>query len=176
MEGKISESKAVDALVKYCGVEQEDAEERVGEWAFQEEYGFTWSDRGDAYINGTISEDELKSILMDVGGKTEEEAELQIQVYDWEAEGYEGATAAAVRDYNEYCSSADVPKDVYLYIRKFSNNTENDVDANGKTVYYSAMKKVMAEIGEQDITSTQKYAIARSLGWAEKNIIKYKTW
>ena len=176
MEGKISESKAVDALVKYCGVDQEDAEDRVGEWAFQEEYGFTWSDRGDAYINGTISEYELKSILMDVGGKTEEEADLQIQVYDWEAEGYEGATAAAVRDYNEYCSSADVPKDVYLYIRKFSNNTENDVDANGKTVYYSAMKKVMAEIGEQDITSTQKYAIARSLGWAEKNIIKYKTW
>ena len=176
LEGKISESNAVDALVKYCGVDQEDAEDRVGEWAFQEEYGFAWSDRGDAYINGTISEYELKAVLMDVGGKTEEEAELQIQVYDWEADGYEGATAAAVRDYNEYCSSANVPKDVYLYIRKLSNNTENDVDANGKTVYYSAMKKVMAEIGEQDITSTQKYAIARSLGWAEKNIIKYKTW
>ena len=178
LEGKISESKAVDALVAYCGIDQNDAEERVGEWAFQGDYGFAWSDRGDAYINGTISASELRTILMEVGGKTEEEADLQIQAYDWEAEGYEGATAAAVRDYNEYCASADVPKDVYLHIRKVSNNTENDVDrVTGKTIYYSAMKKVMAEIGMQTVlTRAQKYALAKSLGWSEKNIQKYKTW
>ena len=82
-----------------------------------------------------------------------------------------------MRDYNEYCANSGVPKDVYLYIRKFSNNTENDVDQRtGKTIYYSAMKKVMAEIGAQDITPAQKYALARSLGWAEKNIQKYRTW
>jgi hypothetical protein len=115
---------------------------------------------------------------MDVGGKTEEEVDLQIQVYDWEADGYEGATAAAVREYNEHCAADNVPKDVYLHIRQFSNNTENDVDmVTGKTIYYSAMKKVMAEIGMQTVlTRAQKYAIARSLGWSEKNIQKYKTW
>ena len=176
LEGKISESKAVDALVAYCGVDQEDAEERVGEWAFQREYGFAWSDRTDAYISGEISASELRQILMDVDGKTEEEADLQIQAYDWQADGYEGATAAAVKNYNKYCASAGVPKDFYLYIRKVSDNTENDVDANGKTIRYTAMKKIMAEIGAQAITSAQKYAIARSLGWAEYNIQKYKTW
>ena len=115
---------------------------------------------------------------MDVGGKTEEEADLQIQAYDWQADGYEGTTAAAVRDYNEYCAGANVPKDVYLYIRSFSNNTENDVDeATGKTINYSAMKKIMAEIDAQPgLTAAQKTAIAKSLGWSDKNIQKYKLW
>jgi hypothetical protein len=178
MEGKLSESKAIQALVTYCGVEQEDAEERVSEWTFQKEYGFTWSERDDAYKNGEISEHELKALLIDVGGKTEEEADLQIQAYDWEAQGYEGVTSAAVREYNEHCAEADVPKDVYLYIRKFSNNTDNDVDEQtGKTIYYSAMKKIMAEIDAQDeLTADQKDAIARSLGWSDKNIRKYKLW
>jgi hypothetical protein len=114
---------------------------------------------------------------MDVGGKTAEEADLQIEAYDWEAEGYDGATSAAIREYKKFCASSNVPKDVYLHIRSFSNDTENDVDANGKTIYYSAMKKVMAEINRQyGLTSVQKTAIARSLGWSEKNINKYKPW
>ena len=177
LEGEMTEKQAIDALVNYCGYDREDAEKRVGEWAFEAGYGFKWSDRGDAYKSGEISATELIDILVNVGGKTREEAELQVQVYDWEAQGYEGATAAAVRDYNEYCASVNVPKDVYLHIRSFANNTDNDVDANGKTIYYSAMKKIMAEIGAQPgLNAAQKTAIARSLGWAEKNIQKYKTW
>ena len=68
--------------------------------------------------------------------------------------------------------------DDYLYIRSFSNNTENDVDeATGKTIYYSAMKRVMAEInGLPGLTAAQKTAIAKSLGWSDKNIRKYKLW
>jgi len=112
-----------------------------------------------------------------VGGKTEEEAEWQIEAYDWEAQGYENATPAAVRDYAEYCAAVRVPKDIYLHIRSVSNKTKNDVDANGKTIYYSAMKKIMAEIHAQPgLSKVQKDAIAKSLGWSEKNISKYKPW
>ena len=175
--GKISEDKAVNALVTYCDETEEDALEVVGKWLFEDEYGFSYSDRADAYKSGKISASEMKTILMDEGGMTAEEADLQIEAYDWEAQGYEGATAAAVKGYNEYCASTNVPKDVYLYIRSFSNNTENDKDASGKPIAYSAMKKVMAEINAQTgLTSAQKTAIARSLGWADKNIQKYKTW
>lgn len=178
LAGALAENKAIKALVSFCGDEQEEAEERVEEWAFQKEHGFAYGDHGDAYMNGEISAHELKAILMDMGGKTEEEADLQIQAYDWEAQGFEGATVAAVRDYNEHCAAFDVPKDAYLHIRKFSSNTENDLDeATGKTIYYSAMKKVMAEIHAQTgLTAAQKDAIARSLGWSEKNIQKYKLW
>ena len=175
--GSITEAQAIAALTTYCGDTQEEAAERVDDWAFENDYGFKYSDRGDAYKAGAISASELKAILMTSGGKTAEEADLQIQAYDWEAQGYEGATPVAVRDYNEHCAAANVPKDVYLHIRSFSNDTENDVDANGKTIYYSAMKKVMAEINAQyGLTSAQKDAIARSMGWSEKNIKKYKTW
>ena len=175
--GKISEDKAVNALVTYCDETEEDALDVVGKWLFEDEYGFSYSDRADAYKSGKISASEMKTILMDEGGKTAEEADLQIEAYDWETQGYEGATAAAVKGYNEHCASTNVPKDVYLYIRSFSKNTKNDKDASGKAIAYFAMKKVMAEINAQTgLTSAQKTAIARSLGWADKNIQKYKTW
>ena len=177
LEGKLSESKAVNALVTYCGEDEEDAQDIVGKWEFESEHGFSYSNRGDAYKSGEISAYELKTVLMEEGGMTSEEADQQIEAYDWEAQGYSNVTAAAIREYNEHCAASDVPKDVYLHIRSFANNTENDKDANGKTIYYSAMKKIMAEIGGQyGLTASQKTAIARSLGWAEKNISKYKTW
>lgn len=175
--GTITGANAEKMLVKYGGYSREDAADKVAEWKFETEYGFAYSDRGEAYKNGSVSKAELRQMLMDFGGKTREEADLQIQVYDWETDGYDGATIASVREYNEYCASYNVPKDVYLHIKKVSNNTKNDVDANGKPINYSAMKKIMAEIGAQySLTSEQKYAVARSLGWSEKNIEKYKTW
>ena len=174
---KVSEDKAVKALVTYCGESEEDALEIVGKWLFEDMYGFSYSDRADAYKSGKISASQMKAILMDEGGMTAEEAGFQVEAYDWESQGYKGATAAAVREYNEHCTSTNVPKDIYLYIRTFSNNTENDKDANGKSIAYSAMKKIMAEINAQTgLTSAQKTAIARSLGWADKNIQKYKPW
>ena len=129
------------------------------------------------YISGGISDDKVVDALVSYCDMDETEAELQVESYDWEDQGYEEATSAAVRDYNTYCAAVSVPKDVYLYIRKFANKTENDKDANGKSISYSAMKKVMAEINAQSrLSSAQKTAIARSLGWSEKNIQKYKTW
>ena len=176
MDGELSEADARNMYTTYGEYSEEDAAEKAAALAFEKEYGFEWSKRGDAYKSGEISASVLRNALMSYGEKTAEEADLQIQAYDWEAEGYENVTAAAVREYEEHCAAYKVPKDSYLYIRKFSNDTKNDVDANGKTIYYSAMKKVMAEIGAQNITAAQKDAIARSLGWAEKNIRKYKTW
>ena len=159
-----------------CGMDRENAMEKLESWDFEAKHGFAYSERKEAYMTGMVSETEMVKILMD-RGYSQEDAVAQVEVYEWENQGYDEVTAAAVREYNEHCAADNVPKDVYLYIRDFSNNTENDVDENGKTVYYSAMKKVMAEIGAQTgLTTAQKYAIARSLGWSEKNIQKYKTW
>ena len=129
------------------------------------------------YLSGDISSDKTVDALITYCDLSETDAELQVEAYEWEAQGYDSATPAAVRDYNTYCATVSVPKDVYLYIRSFANNTENDKDANGKTINYSAMKKVMAEINAQSgLSSAQKTAIAKSLGWADKNIQKYKPW
>ena len=177
LKGEITEDQLRNAVMTIGGKTEEEANEYIAELDFEADHGFAYSGRADAYKSGKISAEELKNILMTTGGKTAEEADLQIQAYDWEAEGYDNVTSAAVRDYAEYCAAVNVPKDVYLHIRTFSNNTDNDVDANGKTIYYSAMKKIMAEINAQyGLTNAQKDSLARSMGWAEKNILKYKLW
>ena len=166
----------INAL-EQCGVDREDAEDRLADWDFEAKYGFSYSNRKEVYQEGEVSASELRKVLIEVGGYTEEDADAQIEAYDWDAQGYDDVTAAAVKAYHEYCAAENVPKDVYLHIRSFSNNTENDVDeVTGKTINYSAMKKVMAEIDAQNLTAAQKTAIAKSLGWSDKNIRKYKLW
>ena len=169
LEGKLSESKAINALLNYCGLEQEDAEKRVGEWAFQKEYGFYYSDRGDAYKNGAISKDELKDILMDVGGKTEEEAEWQIKVYDWQSEGYDVESTYVIQDYEEFCEPAGIDKgtyyDAYLFYK----------DAGETGVAYSKTIECVPYIDSLPLTSAQKTALALCW-WAEATVRKYKTW
>ena len=103
---------------------------------------------------------------------------LQIKVYDLEAQGYDGVTVSNLQRYNEFCKLSGVPFGTYMQITRFAADTKNDVDPEtGKAIPYSAMKKIMAEINSHPgLTSSQKNAIARSFGWSEKNIQKYKTW
>jgi hypothetical protein len=108
-------------------------------------------------------------------GDEREYAEWMLESFVWESQGYGEVTVAAVRDYYSYCADAGVSRDVYLHIREFSNNTENDVDENGKTINYSAVKKIMAEIHSLSITNEQKTAIALTL-WKESTVKKYKLW
>ena len=176
LEGRISEQKAVQALVDYCGKDQEYAEDLVGDWIFRVKYGFEYSQKDEAYIRGELSATELKSILMETEGMDAEKADAQIQVYDWEADGYEHVTIARVQDYNDHCAALGVPKDIYLEIRYIQSNTENDKDENGKRINYSAVQKIMAEINSYNLTPAQKTAIAESIGWTEKTIRKYKLW
>ena len=176
LEGRISEQNAVQALVDYCGKDQEDAEDLVGDWSFRVKYGFEYSQKDEAYMRGELSATELKSILMETEGMDAEKADAQIQVYDWEADGYEHVTIARVQDYNDHCAALGVPKDIYLEIRYIQSNTENDKDENGKSISYSAVQKIMAEINSYNLTPAQKTAIAESIGWSEKTIRKYKLW
>ena len=159
-----------------CGMKREDAQDKLAEWDFEAKHGYDYGDRKKLYLSGELSKKELRTILIETGGYEPEDADAQIEAYDWEADGYEGATVAAVQKYNEFCAAYDVPRNIFLHIRKFSGNTENDVDENGKSINYSAMKKVMAEINAQQLTAEQKTAIAKSLGWSDKNIRKYKPW
>lgn len=177
MAGELTETKAIQALANYCGDTLEEADERVENWKFEDEHGFTYSSRADAYKSGEISAADLKTVLMETGGMTQEEASIQIEAYNWEMEmpGADGITVAVVRDYNEYCAAANVPKDAYLQIRSFANRTKNDVDENGKTINYSAVQKVMAQIIALNIPDYQKTAIAMSL-WKESTVNKYKLW
>jgi hypothetical protein len=159
-----------------CGMEREDAMEKLASWDFEAQYGFAWSERRDAYMTGMVSEGELVKILVD-RGYTQEDAVAQVEVYEWEAEGIEDATVDAIQDYTQWCEPVGISKSVYMAFRKVANSTENDVDeATGKKISYSAVKKIMAYINELDLTAAQKDALAKSVGWADKTITKYKLW
>ena len=165
----------IDAYVA-CGVTREDAEYDLECWDFEAEYEFAYSDRKTAYINGEISAELLRRALMDFGGYSQEDADTQIQVYDWMAQGYDNATMSNVRKYNEFCRTAGVDIRTYLDIVEFANNTENDIDPEtGNAISYSAVKKIMAEINRLNLSNEQKTAIALSL-WKESTVNKYKLW
>ena len=162
-----------------CGREREDAEKLIEEWDFEAAYGFSWDDRKQVYLDGDISRQELIRIIRDEEGKTEDEASLQVEVYDWHGEGYDYATVSNVRRYNEHCRELDIDRGDYLQIMKFSNNTENDVDENGESIRYSAARKVAALIeqlypGNGNIA--EKTAIYKAIGWSDKTLNKVKTW
>jgi hypothetical protein len=56
----------------------------------------------------------------------------------------------------------------------FSAKTENDVDEEGNTIKYSAVEKIMAEMGRLGLTLEQKEAMVLCFGWG-KNTIKHIT-
>lgn len=176
LDEKISESEAIKYRVEYGGAKQKDAEKTISLWKFEAENTWDYENRKSLYLDGEISAATLKKALIEFGDYDPEDADLQVKAYDWEAEGYGNITTEAVRDYNEYCAAANVPKGIYMHIRKFANSTENDV-VNGEKVPYSAVKKIMREINSQTgLTSAQKTAIARSIGWKDSTIEKYKLW
>lgn len=168
-------TKLVDAYVA-CGMDRDDAEGKLESWDFEAEYGFAYSDRKEAYLTGKVSRAVLTDILIDRGYE-EDDADAQIDAYEWEAEGFEDITTSAVRNYNTWAEPAGIPKSVFIGFWEFDNSTENDVDpTTGKKIAYSAVKKIMAYINSLNLTDSQKDALAKSAGWADKTIQKYKLW
>ena len=171
LAGAITESQAIDTLVDYCGETHEDAEEYVGQWVFQQEYGFSWSDRADAYKSGKISADELVDILVKVGGKTEEEAMWQVKIYDWQNEGFDidSNQKSVVEDYETFCEPAGIDKHTYFNAYLFY------ADSGEEGVAYSKTIECMPYIDSLPLSSYQKTALAKCW-WAESTVNKYKTW
>ena len=171
LAGEINESRAIQALTNFCGESNGEAEQIVSEWRFEDQHGFTYSDRGDAYKSGAISAQELKDILMTTGGKTSEEADLQIKVYDWQSEGFDidSDQTKIIERYEGYCEPAGIDKATYYDFYQFYN------ESGEEGVSYSKTIECMPYIDSLPLSASQKTAIALSI-WAESTVRKYKTW
>ena len=163
-------------MTEIGGKSRDDAEQKVAYWDYEEKTGVDYENKAQQYKRGIITRQQLRKALIDLGDYSGEDADIQIEVYDWEQSGLQGASFSRVKNWHEYCEAAGVSKQMWLKIALFSANTENDKDEGGKSIRYSAMKKVMAEINKLSISKDQKTAIARAIGWSEKNIAKYKPW
>ena len=175
-KGKITADQARTVLMELGGKTKSEANKIIEIWDFEIENGWDYEKRSTLYKGGKITADQLVDALIDLGDYTRKEAKYQVEAYDWEKAGLEGASIKRVETWHEYCQGAGVSKETYLKIVKFSANTKNDVDEDGEPIRYSAMKKVMAEINKLPLSPSQKDALAKAMGWSDRNIRKYKPW
>lgn len=176
LDEEITADEAKSVMMEVAGKTEEQADYSLKLWDHEKEAQWRYEDRASLYKDGKITKEQLVDALIDVGEYDRKDAEYQVEVYEWEKAGLDGATIKRVQKWHEYCEKAGVTKEQFLRIQKFSSDTKNDVDANGKTINFSAMKKVMAEINKLPLSASQKDALAKSLGWSDKNIRKYKPW
>ena len=176
MDGNITSAKAIDMYVKYGGYDREEAEEKIADFDFEKKYGFAYGDRKEAYLDGKVSRAVLTDILVD-HGYNEDDADAQVDVYEWQEEGLDDISIKAVQTYRTWAEPAGIPKAVYYSYWKFDNATENTRDPiTGKVINGTAVKKIMAYINSLNLTDAQKDALAKCAGWKDSTIKKNKLW
>lgn len=198
LTGELSEDKAVNALIDFCGESEEDAEVIVAKWQFESKYDFTYSDRKQQFMDGNISAAEIKTTLMNVEGKTEKEANSVIVSYCRDAynDGYwdRNKTASTMVTYGGLTREEAESKLRYIDVKKQFPDTY--VDDAWVDEYYSEVKssgipikvfieyrnkvksitgeskkeKRMAVINSLPITRSQKDALYYAEGWTKSKI------
>lgn len=162
LDGDVNAVKAEQMLMRYGGLTSEEADKRVQNYKFEEQYGFTYSRSNvqDEYIRGSISEATAKTMLTQYGGKTDEEAERSIQAFNF-LRSYpeydaEDITEAQIAKYYESVDGSGVSVREYVNYASFIRSTSADVDADGNAINGSKMRKVMEYIDSLNLTSQQK--------------------
>ena len=211
---RLTAAAAEHALKTYCGMEADDAHTTVNKWRFFQNTNTEYSDKKDEFVNGSLSAEDLVDALIQVEGKTTEEANKTVMDYTRDAYenghfdrsksmqimmSYGGLTRNDaesklryidtkkqmpdtyvntdwVDKYYEEIEESGIPIDVYVGYRDQIKGIENDKDANGNSIKYSAVKKIMNIINSLPISSAQKYTLAKSNGWKESTIQDYKQW
>ena len=163
-------------LVKYTKAE---ADKLVNGWVTSNTLGWDYDDKETLYAKGEISKSELKTALVDIGGMTSQKADERIEIMDWNKEGYaveNDKYDSIIGTYNKELKSKGISKSIWYNYYVFESKTSGEVDANGKSIPYSKMRKLFEYIGKLNITNDQKMALARTYTDSESSIAKYKTW
>lgn len=152
------------------GFDREDAEAIVKKQSFQQTYGFSYDDRADEYADGNISRRELIRAMQDIDGLSPEDAELKVTVYDWKANGISDATEAIVKAYQTYGADSGLDRKIFASAYKTLKAVKGeDTDGDGKI---EKKEFVLQEINKMSMTSAQKDALYRMMGYGEKQLAK----
>jgi hypothetical protein len=166
---KISWSTAESYLVNYCDKSKDDAEELINKWRAKNETGISYDDIKDQFMAGKISSDKVAEMYVKYGGMTEEEAEWEVKILNWNKEGYETKSKTLIADYEEFCEPLRIDKDTYYNAYQFYQ------EAGEKGVQDSKVKECMPYIDSLPLTDSQKTALALCW-WSEKTVNKFKLW
>lgn len=172
MKNAIKNAGGSDMLsqLEDVGFSREDAETVIKQQEFKQSYGFSYDDLADEYADGNISRREVIRALQNVGGLSAEDAELKATAYEWKNAGVSDATNAIVKAYQSYGSDAGFDKKSFAEAYKDLNAVKGeDTDGDGKI---EKKEFVLEEINKMSITSAQKDALYRMMGYGEKQLAK----
>ena len=177
-EPSISEQEATKMLTKYCGMSAEDAKERVREWGCKRDTGISYSDIGDALVDGEISQSEAERMWVKYGGKTADEAHARAQakVFEDLYPGWTGA-ATALTNYNKYGKGTGISEREFtdaVYHMTTLNGTDSDGD--GKADRNSVRDQKFAYINSLNISPEAKDALARTEGYTSESTLRKAPW
>ena len=177
-EPSISEQEATKMLTKYCGMSAEDAKERVREWGCKRDTGISYSDIGEALVNGEVSQSEAERMWVKYGGKTADEAHARAQAKVFE-DLYPGWTGAetALTNYNKYGKETGISEREFtdaVYHMTTLNGTDSDGD--GKADRNSVRDQKFAYINSLNISPAAKDALARTEGYTSESTLRKAPW
>lgn len=177
MDNDISKSAAKSIMMKYGGKSDDEADTEIKKWEFQIKYHYAWGSRDRCYRSGTISRSELEKAVRNIEGATAEEAKEYVDFLELEMRNQDvDITASEASSYFEHAKPYGISVDVYLDYKNKTKGIQNDKDAYGEAIPYTAVQKIMKVINSLPLSPSQKDALATSQGWAEKTIREYKLW
>lgn len=127
---------------------------------------------GDRYAEGEISDSEAQRMLVQYGGKSEEDAYSKVQWWAFKQEytDYDDLSEDAVSKYYEEVEPYGIGISVYYDYKDRTSGIESDRDENGNPISGSKKAKLMQVINSLPITSSQKDALYYLNGWSEKTL------
>lgn len=155
------------------GYSAEEAQEIADKWAFKEKYGYAYTDKREALAAGAITRQQLIDEMVSIGGKTREEAETVVTVYEWQNEGVdiESNQTYIVKAYAEYGKPNGIDREDFVsFCRQASQTHGDDLDGDGKTDSGSKKVKILALIDGMALSAAQKDALYRQQGYAESGL------
>ena len=125
------------------------------------------------YEDGNLFESEAAKMLVNYGGKSEEEASSKVQYWEFKQEypDYDDLSEEAVAKYYDEVEPYGISIDVYYdYSKQRSKCKGVDANGDGKTDSGSVKKEVLKAINSLPITKAQKDALYYLNGWSAKTI------
>lgn len=121
---RIDKQTAIKQLQDYAGMSKQEAEKQVAKWTVSLAYGFEYGDTKDEYLNGNITIDKAKRVLMGAGAT---DMEADAKTLQWK---FEKDTGIAYDDMSDAYVSGDISRsDAVNYLVKYGKTYRADAEA-----------------------------------------------
>jgi len=171
IDGEIDKETIYNVLVPYADMSEDDIKTELEKWEFEIEYGFSWGERAKGYRRGEITENELKTAVMEIEDEELSDADAYIRLLNLEMANQDlDITADIASKYFEFGEPAGIDLDVFIDFKQQTAGIEGDKDKNGNTIGGNKKAKIMAVIDSLPLTKAQKDALYYASGYKESTI------